>query len=126
MVWSALSSIVSLTGNARLTRSRRKPPPLDEETADLIEDALGDAKRIQFFIEAASDPKWIDWLDKRGYLNTLFDDGTLSERDEILAWWLTNHFTYEHADKLFLLIGTHNMWPESAFMGRTGVEGWSR
>ena len=93
----------------KINEIAKKPPPLDEETADLIEDALGDAKRIQFFIEAASDPKWIDWLDKRGHLNTLFDDGTLSERDEILAWWLTNHFTYEHADKLFLLIGKHNM-----------------
>ena len=92
-----------------ITEIAKKPPPLDGETVDLIEDALGDDKRIQFFTEAASDPKWIDWLDKRGHLNALFDDVTLIERDKILAWWLTNHFTYEHADKLFLLIGRHNM-----------------
>ena len=87
----------------------KEPPPLDEEAADLIEDTLGNAKRIRFFTEAASDPKWIDWLDRRGHLNALFGDGTLNERDKILSWWLTNHFIYEHADKLFLLIGKHNM-----------------
>ena len=98
----------------------KEPPPLDEEAADLIEDTLGNAKRIRFFTEAASDPKWIDWLDRRGHLDTLFGDGTLSERDEILAWWLTNHFTYEHADKLFLLIGKHNMRLNPRFWERLG------
>ena len=103
-----------------ITEIAQKPPPFDEETADLIEDALENATRSRFFVEAASDPKWIDWLDKRGHLNTLFDDGTLSERDEILAWWLTNHFTYEHADKLFLLIGKHNMRLNPRFWERLG------
>lgn len=65
--------------------------------------------RTRFFTEAASDPKWIDWLDKRGYLDALFDDGVLSKRDEILAKWLVEKFAYDHADKLFLLIGKHNM-----------------
>ena len=87
----------------------KKPPPLDEETADLIEDALGDATRTRFFTEAASDPKWIDWIDKRGHLDTLFSDGTLSEWDEILSKWLAEKFAYDHADVLFLLIGKHNM-----------------
>ena len=87
----------------------KEPPPLDEETADLIEDALGNAKRIRFFTEAASDPKWIDWLDRSGHLNALFGDGTLNERDKILSKWLAQQFAYEHADVLFLLIGKHNM-----------------
>ena len=103
-----------------ITEIAQKPPPLDEETADLIEDALENATRSRFFSEAASDPKWIDWLDKRGHLNALFGDGTLSERDRILAWWLINHFTYEHADKLFLLIGKHNMRLNPLFWERLG------
>lgn len=92
-----------------ITAIAQKPPPLEEETADLIENALEDKTRTQFFTRAASDPKWIDWLDKRGYLNPLFDDGVLSKRDAILSKWLAEKFAYDHTDKLFLLIGKHNM-----------------
>lgn len=92
-----------------ITEIAQKPPPLDGETADLIEDALGDKTRTRFFTEAASDPKWIDWLDKREYLDALFDDGVLSERDKILSKWLAEKFAHDHADTLFLLIGKHNM-----------------
>ena len=105
-----------------ITAIAEKLPPLDEETADLIEDALGDVTRTRFFTKAASDPDWIDWLDKRGLLNTLFEDGTLSERDRDLSWWLVDRFTYDHADKLFLLIGKHNMRLNPYFwdiLGRT-------
>lgn len=92
-----------------ITAIAEKTPPLDEETADLIEDALGDAAMTRFFTKAASDPDWIDWLDKRGILNALFEDGTLSDRDRDLSRWLAENFVCDHADKLFLLIGRHNM-----------------
>ena len=87
----------------------KNPPPLDEETADLIKDALGDAARTRFFTKAASDPDWIDWLDEREILNALFEDGTLSDRDRDLSRWLAENFVCDHADKLFLLIGKHNI-----------------
>lgn len=92
-----------------ITEIAKKPPPLDGETADLIEDALGDETRTRFFTEAASDSKWIDWLDRRGHLNALFGDETLSKRDKIFSKWLAQQFAYDHADALFLLIGKHNM-----------------
>ncbi len=92
-----------------ITAIAEKTPPLDEETADLIEDALGDATRTRFFTKAASDPKWIDWLDKREILNALFEDGTLNDRDRDLSRWLAENFACDQADKLFLLIGKHNM-----------------
>lgn len=86
-----------------------KSPPLDGETADLIEDALEDVIKARFFTKAASDSKWIDWLDERGILNALFGDGTLSDRDQVLSWWLAKNFACSQADKLFLLIGKYNM-----------------
>ena len=92
-----------------ITAIAKDPPPLDEETADLIEDALEDATRTRFFIKAASDPKWIDWLDEREILNALFEDGTLSDQDQVLSRWLAENFVCDQADKLFLLIGKHNM-----------------
>ena len=86
-----------------------KSPPLDGETADLIEDALENVTKARFFTKAASDPKWIDWLDERGILNALFEDGTLSDRDRALSGWLAENFACNQADKLFLLIGKYNM-----------------
>ena len=105
-----------------ITMIAEKPPPLDEESVDLIEYALEDKIKTRFFTKAASDPKWIDWLDQRGILNALFGDGTLSERDQVLSWWLIDRFAYDQADKLFLLIGKHNMRLNPYFwdaLGRT-------
>ena len=98
-----------LDWQGKITEIAQKPPPLEEETADLIEDALEDATRTRFFTEAASDPKWVDWLDRRGHLNALFGDETLSKRDKIFSKWLAQQFAYDHSDALFLLIGKHNM-----------------
>ena len=92
-----------------ITEIAENPPPLDEETVDLIEYALRDDTRTRFFTDAATNPEWIDWLDEREYLNPLFLDGTLSERDKRWSWWLAEQFAYNHANKLFLLIGKHSM-----------------
>lgn len=111
-----------LDWQSEITAIAKNPPPLDEETADLIEDALENITQTRFFIRVASDPKWIDWLDERGLLNALFGDGALSERDRDLSWWLADRFTYDHADKLFLLISKHNMHLNPHFwdaLGRT-------
>lgn len=114
-----------------ITEIAENPPSLDEETEDLIEYALGDDTRTRFFTEAASDPKWIDWLDERGYLNALFDDGTFNERAEIFSRWLVEQFTCDWANKLFLLISKHNMrlhprfWYELAYrIGRDREISW--
>ena len=94
----------------KITEIARKPPPrdTDKETVDLIEYALGDETQTRFFTKAASDPKWIDWLDERDQLEALFGDRALNEQDKLLSWWLAEQFRHNHADKLFLLIGKHN------------------
>ncbi len=92
-----------------ITEIAEKSPPLDEEKVALIEDALEDVTKARFFTKTASASKWIDWLDERGILNALFVDGTLSDRDQILSWWLAKNFACDQADKLFLLIGKYNM-----------------
>ena len=108
-------------------------PSLDEETEDLIEYAFTDATRTRFFTKAATVPEWIDWLDERGYLNPLFLDSTLSERDEIFSRWLVEQFSYTYANILFLLIGKHNMrlhprfWYDLAYrIGRDRETSWNK
>ena len=114
-----------------ITEIAGNPPSLDKETEDLIEYALGDDTRTRFFTEAAIAPEWIDWLDEREYLNSLFGDGRFSEQAETFSRWLVEQFAYTHANKLFLLIGKHNMrlhprfWYDLAYrIGRDRETSW--
>ena len=116
-----------------ITMISKKPPPLDEETANLIEYALTDATRTRFFTNASTDPKWIDWLDKREYLTPLFVDGTLSERDKSFGRWLAEQFAYSHPNQLFLLINKHSMrlnpifWHDLSWrIGRDSKTSWDK
>ena len=109
------------------------PPADDEETVGIIEEALGDKTKTQFFTKAASNPGWIDWLDERGHLKALFSSGSLSGQDKTLSWWLADRFLYNHANKLFLLIGKHNMrlnpqfWRDMGWkLGRNNGVSWNK
>ena len=109
------------------------PPPLDEEAVDLIKYALANATRTRFFTKAATNPEWINWLDERKYLDPLFLNRTLSEQDEIFSWWLVEQFACDWANKLFLLIGKHNMrlhprfWYDLAYrIGRDRETSWNK
>ena len=95
--------------NDEITNIAQVPPPTDENKADLIEYALSDEVNTRFFTKAASDPDWIGWLDERGHLTALFRDDILTAQAKTLSWWLADRFLFNHANRLFLLIGKHNM-----------------
>ena len=105
-----------------ITMIAKKSPPLDDETANLVEYALTDATRTRFFTKAATDPKWIDWLDEREYLTPLFVDGALSERDNIFGWWLIEQFVYNPPNQLFQLIDKHKMRLHPFFWHNLGLQ----
>lgn len=88
--------------------AQKKPSLLDSEEADLIAEVLKDETKTRFFTTAASSPEWIDWLEKRNHLGTLFGSDTLSLPDRVLARWLAERFSFRHADELFLLIAKNN------------------
>ena len=94
----------------------RRPPPVNREAADIIEEALRDPTKTRFFTERATLPEWIDWLDERKHLAPLFGHGELSKCNGVLSYWLANRFACHAANKLFLLIGKHkvrlhpNLW----------------
>ena len=94
-----------------ITSIAQSPPSLDEEAMDLIYESLSDPTRTRLFTSAASNPKWIDWLDRHGCLNGLFASGAgeISERDSELAEWLAQSFARVHAEDLFHLIIRHNL-----------------
>ena len=85
------------------------PSLLNEEERDTIDQALADVSKTRFFTEAASSPEWIDWLDRNGNLQGLFNNGALSEPDAQLAYWLAVKFSCDHANRLFGLVGRHGV-----------------
>ena len=99
------------------------PPPLDEEELGIIEDSLSDPVRTRFFIEAASDPEWIGWLDQRRHLDSMFQSGELSESQLTLGRWLARAYTSHDPEILFLLIWRHggrlNEWFWSTLVAAT-------
>ncbi len=107
-----------------ITEIAEKPPSFDAEAMALIDDALSDPTRTGFFTRAASHPEWIEWLEKRNHVGSLFVDNleSLCSRDRQLARWLTERFVCKHSDKLFLLIERNGLrlhrdfWTE---LGRT-------
>ena len=82
---------------------------LNDEEVDLIADAFSDVTRTRFFTAVASDPKWIDWLDHRGFLGNLFETKELLPQEVQLANWLASTFALDHSHQLFRLISSHGM-----------------
>ena len=87
----------------------RYPPvgTTDDERAGIIEHALSDPVETRFFVESAELPEWIEWLDRRGHLTALFNDGELSQQDQRLIHWLISRFALTHDSTLFALMGRH-------------------
>ena len=90
-----------------ITELAEKPPPNDEESTALIDDALRDATKTRFFTRAAADPLWIDWLDERGHFQRLFETSDLPKQDLHLARWLASTFARQHSREIVLLIARH-------------------
>ena len=94
-----------------ITEFARNPPPLDDEASDLIRNALSEPTLSRFFTSTASHPEWIVWLERNGYLDSLFNVGIrdISKQDSMLATWLVEKFAHGHAYELFHLIARHNL-----------------
>ena len=99
-------------------------PPLDDESAGVIEHALTDPVMTRFFVESAELPEWIEWLDGRGQLKRLFNDGDLPEQDAVLCHWLARRFAVKHPDALLSVILRHrgrlnsHLWDQLAWQLR--------
>ena len=99
-------------------------PPDDPEQQDLIDDALADPSRVQFFTDAAEHTDWIDWLDGRGHLARVFDaspSGDAEGPHRQLAWWLCKSFAQKHSERLLSRFDPHaqrmgnELWVALAF-----------
>lgn len=98
-----------LSWRHEITEIARRPPSLDEREADIIDEALADATRTQFFADSATDPEWLDWLDRRGYLAALFETADLPHPHMRLTDWMVDRFAFDRPEAVFRLIGRHDM-----------------
>ena len=89
-------------------------PPIDDESAGIIEHALSDPVTTRFFVDSAESPEWVEWLGRSGHLADLFTDGELCERDQRLGWWLVSRFAIAHDSALFALIERYDFRLNSA------------
>ena len=92
-----------------LAEVAQKPPILDEEEIDIVEEAITNPKLTRFFTQSATHHDWIDWLDKRKHFDRLFGTGDIQPQDKELARWLADKFTISHPSKILLLIASHEM-----------------
>lgn len=106
---------------------------LGQEEMGMLGQVLSDKIRTRFFAEVASSPEWIKWLDDNKYLDNLFKDIDLNERDVELAHWLIRGFARNHPNHLFFLIGLHNsrvnpdLWHRLArFIGQDRQKPWDK
>ncbi len=93
-----------------ITAVAQQEPPLGEDEAATMEEAMRDEVKTQFFVNAAASSEWIDWLERGQYLSTLFglEHGS-GPRDKLIAQWLAEKFALRHPEDLLLLLGRHDM-----------------
>ena len=113
--------------------AEKDPSSLDQEEMGVLGQVLSHEIRTRFFVEAASSAEWIKWLDDNKYLDNLFKDIDLNERDVELAHWLIREFARNHPNHLFFLIGLHNsrvnpdFWHRLArFIGQDRQKPWDK
>ena len=94
----------------KISTVAKNPPPSpdkDDEIDNLITRVLKDEVDTKGFTKSDPPPEWIEWLDERGHLTSLFGNGQLRDSERTLASWLANQYLKEHSDLMFLLIGRH-------------------
>ena len=93
----------------RMAEIGSRIPPADSEAISEVAYALRAAHTTRFLINVARNAEWPGWLNERKHLDALFGTGKLSERDELLAEWLAEHFAIAHADTMFELVAAHGL-----------------
>ena len=109
-----------LDWSSEISQIAGETPPVDEASAGVIDHAFTNPVLTRFFADAADLPAWIDWLDARKHLSSLFAAGSLDEQHKMLARWLADRFAVDHQIALFSLLqryGGHlnpQLWHEIA------------
>ena len=89
----------------KMKRITEKSPDNLGDDQNLLQYALRKKKNVEFFTDATESADWLDWIDKQGYLDGIYDERSRDERNGLWARWLIEKFAVSHADRLQYVIG---------------------
>ena len=95
------------TGNVKSLTSPAHHHPLTRNLLGSLNKLSTTRSKHGSSLESADLPEWIEWLDRRGHLTALFNDGKLRDQELMLASWLSRCFALAHGDALFRTIADH-------------------
>ena len=102
------------------------PTALSDEDAEMLNFGLSDAMdaltNVRVFSRYATSVEWVAWLNQRGHLTRLFDEGEFDEKDSLLANWIASKFALQDADALFRSIGQMDLRLHPQFWYRLAFE----
>jgi len=83
-------------------------PPLEGEDADYLKFCLANIETARVFFRYASDPEWISWFEKNGFLISFFDSKqAFGDFERELGFWLIDKFFVDHAQHVLAAIQRH-------------------
>lgn len=94
-----------LDWQTRIAELGGRKPPSDEDAAGEVEQALRELHTTRFLVNVARDVDWPQWMNARKHLDALFDDSlTLNDRDNLLAWWIAEHYSVAYPNEILRLL----------------------
>ncbi|MFD0771993.1 DUF4020 domain-containing protein [Bacillus sp. CGMCC 1.60114] len=107
--WSELMGDNYITKRTRIRDIVTVPPSLEQEQLSYIKQSVKKIETLRYFVEFARDYEWVEWLEKEGQLRNLFsEEAEATEKDQLLAQWIVNHFLVSHQNELFQLMYKNN------------------
>lgn len=98
----------------RISEICKGAPPTDEEVIGELEQALSEEYTTRFFTKVARDIKWPKWMDDHKYLEGLFCDRKLNNKEEILATWLVEKYAIEYPGVIINIIAKNGFYINSS------------
>ena len=125
--WVDYSKWGILDHEQRIRTIVESPPPLDKETADLIDRALREHTTTQFFTRYAKTAAWLLWAESKEPFKSLFQvDIALDQISVELAHWFARTFVCQHPGVALSVVERQNqrlhpiLWGAIAFQLSSG------
>ncbi|ENQ3080100.1 DUF4020 domain-containing protein [Bacillus sp. WLY-B-L8] len=107
--WAELMGDNYITKRTRIRDIVTVPPSLEQEQLSYVKQSIKKIETLRYFVEFARDYEWVEWLEKDGQLRNLFsEEAETSEKDQLLAKWIVDHFLVSHQNELFQLMYKNN------------------
>ena len=100
------------------------PSELNDQQEDALRDRLRSLDGVRHFANAASAPPWLYWAFSEGFLDTLFQPGSLSEVEGYFARWVANALVRQHPESALALIGPRARQLNPFFWNRIARSLW--